>query len=467
MNTSRTKKVTRRTALQTLAAGALLLGTSAMPAIASAQPAIARPTGQEGKTIVQIASETSVFSTLVAAVKAAGLVNTLSGHGPFTVFAPTNDAFAKLPPDLLASLLKPENKVTLTKILTYHVVAGSVKAADVVKLTEATTVEGEKVNIKVDGGNVMVNDAKVTQTDIVASNGVIHVIDTVIVPPSVLAAMSQPKAMDIVDTAVAAGSFKWLTMLAGIAGLADTLKHGNLTVFAPTDAAFTKLPSEVLASLLMPENRQKLIDILTYHVVPGSVKAAQVVKLSSAKTVEGDTVAIKVADGKVYVNDAQVVQTDIMASNGVIHVIDSVLLPPTKPANIVDTAVAAGSFKWLTMLAGIAGLGDTLKNGNLTVFAPTDEAFTKLPAGTLDALLKPENRQMLVSILTYHVVPGSVKAAQVVNLTSAKTVQGSSVAIKVVDGKVYINDAQVVLTDIMASNGVIHVIDSVLLPPAK
>jgi transforming growth factor-beta-induced protein len=255
-------------------------------------------------------------------------------------------------------------------------------------------------------------------------------------------------------------------MLVGIAGLTDTLKQGPFTVFAPTDAAFAKLPSGTLDMLLKPENKQKLIDILTYHVVPGSVKAAQVVTLSSAKTVEGASVKIKVMDGAVYVDDAQVVQTDIMASNGVIHVIDAVLLPPAKPADIVDTAVAAGSFKWLTMLVGIAGLTDTLKQGAFTVFAPTDAAFTKLPSGTLDMLLKPENKQKLIDILTYHVVPGSVKAAQVVTLNSAKTVEGASVKIKVMDGTVYVDDAQVVQTDIMASNGVIHIIDTVLLPPA-
>ena len=105
---------------------------------------------------------------------------------------------------------------------------------------------------------------------------------------------------------------------------------GPFTVFAPTDAAFAKLPAGTVEMLLQPENKQKLIDVLTYHVVPGSVKAAQVVKLTSAKTVEGAPVAIKVTDGKVYVNDAQVVQTDILASNGIIHVIDTVLLPPAK-----------------------------------------------------------------------------------------------------------------------------------------
>lgn len=133
--------------------------------------------------------------------------------------------------------------------------------------------------------------------------------------------------------------------------------------------------------------------------------------------------------------------------------------------DIVDTAVAAGSFQTLAKALDAAGLVETLKGaGPFTVFAPTDEAFAKLPAGTLADLLKPENKQKLVAILTYHVVPGKVLAAQVVNLTSAKTVNGQSVAISTADGNVMVDNAKVVKTDILCSNGVIHVIDSVLLP---
>jgi uncharacterized surface protein with fasciclin (FAS1) repeats len=135
------------------------------------------------------------------------------------------------------------------------------------------------------------------------------------------------------------------------------------------------------------------------------------------------------------------------------------------PADIVDTAVAAGSFNTLATALKAAGLVETLKGpGPFTVFAPTDEAFAKLPAGTLESLLKPENKAKLAGILTYHVVPGKVMAADVVKLTSAKTVNGQSVKIAVKDGKVTVDGANVVKTDIAASNGVIHVIDAVILP---
>lgn len=147
-----------------------------------AAPASAETTSQ---SIVAIAAGNPDFSTLVAALKAADLVTTLEGAGPFTVFAPTNAAFAKLPAGTVENLLKPENKAQLTSILTYHVVSGSVMAADVVKLSEAKTVEGSTVAIKVVDGKVMLNGAAtVTATDIKGSNGVIHVIDSVILPPA-------------------------------------------------------------------------------------------------------------------------------------------------------------------------------------------------------------------------------------------------------------------------------------------
>lgn len=133
--------------------------------------------------------------------------------------------------------------------------------------------------------------------------------------------------------------------------------------------------------------------------------------------------------------------------------------------DIVDTAVGAGQFKTLAAALGAAGLVDTLKGaGPFTVFAPTDAAFAKLPAGTVEMLLKPENKAKLTAILTYHVVAGKVMAADVVKVTSAKTVQGGAVAVKVTGGKVTIDAANVVTTDIGASNGVIHVIDTVLMP---
>ncbi len=279
--------------------------------------------GTSGKDIVTTAVEAGSFKTLVAAVKAAGLVETLQGKGPFTVFAPTDEAFAKLPAGTVETLLKPENKQKLISILTYHVVAGKVLAADVVKLNAAPTVNGQRVDIKVDGAKVKVDQANVVATDIVTSNGVIHVIDQVILPSS----------DDLVTTADKAGTFKTLIAAAKAAGLAPVLTGDQpLTVFAPTDAAFAKLPVGTVETLLKPENKDKLAAILKFHVVPGRMYSNDVLAKKELKTVQGGTLTAAVKDGVASINGAVLVATDIDASNGVIHVIDTVLLPPPAPA---------------------------------------------------------------------------------------------------------------------------------------
>jgi uncharacterized surface protein with fasciclin (FAS1) repeats len=218
--------------------------------------------------------------------------------------------------------------------------------------------------------------------------------------------------------------------------------------------------------LLKPENIEQLKAILLYHVVEGKVMAADVSGISSATALSGKDLAVKVDMGSVYINESKVVLADVAASNGVIHVIDAVLLPPAELSDIVDTAVADGRFTTLAAALQAAGLVETLKGeGPFTVFAPTNDAFAKLPAGTVETLLKPENLEQLKSILLYHVVAGKVMAADVVTLTSADAVSGSQISIKIQDGKVYLNETiQVIITDIETSNGVIHVIDAVLLP---
>lgn len=276
---------------------------------------VAYTADEKALDIVDTAAGNKDFSTLVTAVKAAGLVETLKGKGPFTVFAPTNAAFAKIDPKALEALIK--DKAALTGVLTYHVVPGSVTAADVVKLNFADSVNGQRLPISSKMG-VTVGAAKVTTTDIKCSNGVIHVIDAVLMP----------ETKDVVGVAAGAGQFNTLAKLIEAAGLTSTLQGaGPFTVFAPTDAAFAKLPKETVDSLLKPENKAKLAAILTYHVVPGRIFSDQAVKAGTAKTVQGQSVTIAVKEGKAKVNDANLVKTDINASNGVIHVIDSVILP--------------------------------------------------------------------------------------------------------------------------------------------
>ena len=269
---------------------------------------------------------------------------------------------------------------------------------------------------------------------------------------------------DIVDTAVAAGSFKTLAAALEGADLVDALKgKGPFTVFAPTDEAFAKLPKGTVETLLKPENKKKLAGILTYHVVSGKVPASAVVKLSGAKTLNGQQVDVVVEDGEVMIDNAKVVTTDIACSNGIIHVIDSVILPAEDSIPVVATKAG---FKTLVAAVKAAGLAEALSGeGPFTVFAPTDAAFAKLPEGTLESLLKPENKDKLAAILKYHVVPGRVYSTDALAAGKAKTLEGSWVKVGVVGKAAKVNDAGLVKTDIDASNGVIHVIDAVILPP--
>jgi uncharacterized surface protein with fasciclin (FAS1) repeats len=326
----------------------------------SAVPALAAPPAQAEQDIVDTAVANGNFTTLVAAVQAAGLADTLKSEGPFTVFAPTDEAFAALPEGTVEALLN--DIPTLTDILLYHVVPGKVMAADVVNLSSADTALGKPVAIRVEGEAVYVNDAQVVITDIETSNGVIHIIDAVLIPPAEEpAALPETGAalqaeMDIVDTAVANGNFTTLVAAVQAAGLADTLKsEGPFTVFAPTDEAFAALPEGTVEALL--NDIPTLTDILLYHVVPGKVMAADVVNLSSAETALGQPVAIKVEGGNVFINDAQVIITDVETSNGVIHVIDAVLLPPAdEPAALPETGAESTSNPLLVLFAIGAGL---------------------------------------------------------------------------------------------------------------
>ena len=410
---------------------------------------------QELGTIVDIAVGAGRFETLVAALGAAGLVETLQGEGPFTVFAPTDDAFAKLPEGTVEALLG--DIPALTEVLLYHVVSGDVRASDVVRLDSAMTVQGDAVSIEVDGDMVMVGGARVLVTDIEASNGTIHVIDAVLTPPQELGT--------IVDIAVGAGRFETLVAALGAAGLVETLQgEGPFTVFAPTDDAFAKLPEGAVEALL--GDIPALTEVLLYHVVSGDVRASDVVRLDSAMTVQGDAVSIEVDGDMVMVGGARVLVTDIEASNGTIHVIDAVLTPPQELGTIVDIAVGAGRFETLVAALGAAGLVETLQGeGPFTVFAPTDDAFAKLPEGTVEALLG--DIPALTEVLLYHVVSGDVRASDVVRLDSAMTVQGDAVSIEVDGDMVMVGGARVLVTDIEASNGTIHVIDAVLTPPQE
>ncbi len=317
-----------------LVAVALLAGSGRLPAEAS-----------HGKDIVTTAVEAGSFKTLAAALTAADLVETLQGKGPFTVFAPTDEAFAKLPEGTVANLLKPENKGQLIAVLTYHVVPGKVMARDVVKLSAAATVNGQRVDVKLGDNGVTIDQAHVVKADIDCSNGVIHVIDHVLLPSS----------SNIPATAANAGTFKTLLAAAEAAGLVEALSgEGPLTVFAPTDAAFAKLPAGTVPNLLKPENKQLLADILKFHVVSGRVFSGDLIAQKSAKSLQGGTLNLSLSDAGAQIEGANLLATDLDASNGVIHVIDAVLMPatPAKKAAAVKTHPQAQTTSYICPQTG-------------------------------------------------------------------------------------------------------------------
>jgi len=287
------------------------------------------PSTPTGKNIVQLAAATPDLSTLVDALGAGQLIDTLKGPGPFTVFAPTNEAFAKLPAGTLES--------QLVDILTYHVVAGTAAfAKDLTDGEQIKTVEGKDVTAHVSSAGVKINGATVTTADVAATNGVVHIIDQVLLPPST------PTGKNIVQLAAATPDLSTLVDALGAGQLIDTLKGpGPFTVFAPTNEAFAKLPAGTLESLLKPENKAKLVDILTYHVAAGSVHAADLTNREKIATVEGKDVKAHVTRSGIKINDARVTTADVAASNGVVHIIDTVLMPP---------AAETTKFKMMTVI---------------------------------------------------------------------------------------------------------------------
>ena len=407
-------------------------------------------------TVVDIVVNSENHNTLETAVIAAGLVETLSGDGPFTVFAPTDDAFAALPDGTLDAVLADNDM--LTAILTYHVVGSTALSTDLMDGMAVTTLNGEDVTVTINMDGVFINDAQVTLADIAADNGVVHVIDAVLLP-------APPPSNTVVDIIVNSEAHTTLETAVIAAGLAGTLSgDGPFTVFAPTDAAFANVPAETLDAVLA--DPALLTAILTYHVVGSTALSTDLMDGMAVTTLNGADVTVTINMDGVFINDAQVTVADLVADNGVVHVIDAVLLPPPPPSNtVVDIIVNSEVHTTLETAVDAAGLVETLSgDGPFTVFAPTDDAFAGLPEGTLDAVLA--DIDLLTAILTYHVAGTTALSTDLMDGMAVTTLNGADVTVTINADGVFINDAQVTVADIIADNGVVHVIDAVLLPPA-
>jgi len=270
-------------------------------------------------TVVDVIVNSADHDTLEAAVVAAGLADDLSGTGPFTVFAPTDAAFANLPAGTIEALLSDPTG-SLTNILLYHVVGSQALSTDLTTGQMITTLQGQDVTVTIGTNGVMINNAMVTVADITTGNGVVHVIDAVLLPQA-------PQTNTILDIVINSADHDTLEAAVIAAGLTDELSGtGPLTVFAPTDAAFANLPAGTIEALL--GNVGELQNILLYHVTSGSVLSTDLTDGQQVQTLTFfEPLVVTIGANGVMINNAMVTVADIMADNGVIHVIDAVLLP--------------------------------------------------------------------------------------------------------------------------------------------
>ncbi len=316
----------------------------------------------QDETVVEIAVNDGSFTTLVAALQEAELVEALSGEGPFTVFAPTDDAFA----DLLAQLdITAEdllNHPQLTDVLLYHVVSGKVMSTDLSEGLEAETLKGDSIMVSLEGG-VFINESEVVTADVEGSNGVIHVIDKVLVPEDFV--LETEAEETVVDIAVNNGSFTTLVAALQEAELVEALSgEGPFTVFAPTDDAFADLLAQLDITAEDLLNHPQLTDVLLYHVVSGKVMSTDLSEGLEAETLKGDSIMVSL-EGGVFINESEVVTADVEGSNGVIHIIDKVLVPgdfvlsedEQEPVPLPDTGLASGTIAYSTIaLLSLSGI---------------------------------------------------------------------------------------------------------------
>ena len=423
------------------------------------------------QTILEIAQETTELSTLVSAVGGYDdLVAALGDNeASLTVFAPTNTAFQTLLEVLGYSSLDEVPDDLLKQVLQYHVVGSAAMSSDLNDgQSLETLLEGESVMVSINGSTVMINMSTVVTADIEATNGVVHVIDAVLVPSFIA-------IRDIVELAVATDDLSILVQaLTKFDDLVEALSDnsGQYTVFAPTNEAFADLLGIVGQEELDDIPESVLRRILEYHVVSGTAAASG--DLSDGQEIatllEGESVKVTLGSS-VQIDNATVVTADVNAINGVVHIVDAVLVPSLE-ASIVNTVVEPAyfnaDFTTLTSAVVKADLLSTLidSESSFTVFAPTNAAFEAAGITTLDDY----SSEQLADVLLYHVLDFEADQEAVAALGTGSAVPslgGNSYLSINADG-IFLNGiSQVVATDIAADNGVVHVIDRTLLPPSS
>ncbi len=449
--------------------------------------------------IVATAQATADLSSLVAALSTADeldntdLIGILSGPGPFTVFAPSNAAFSQLfnsldGYDSLDDFDTDAEKELLASILTYHVVAGvAAQSGDLSDGANVTTVQGESLTTSISGGVSVVDatgtPANVTTADVVASNGVVHIIDKVLLPQAVLDALEEAAAeQNIVELANATADLSALVNALIEADLVSTLEgDGPFTVFAPTNDAFATFLSVNGYTSLDDIPNEVLVQVLLNHVVAGELAAADLSTgyISSSSTAGPDDANLSLfinTEGGVRVNGVSSVSTpDVEASNGIVHIVDAVIDIPT----VVTFATADPTFAPLvTALTDGTPATDfpTVLSGDgpFTVFAPTDAAFQALLDSNPDwDTVTDIDEALLTSVLNHHVVSGNVRSGDLTDGIMPATLEGDAITINLPgtgDNIADVTDGSgtsgigIIAVDVQAGNGVVHVLNQVMIP---
>jgi len=404
-------------------------------------------------TVVDVIIGSANHNTLEAAISAAGLINTLNGAGPFTVFAPTDAAFAALPAGTVEALLA-DPQGALTQVLLYHATSETVTSDDIIEFYSdfpyLQMLNEKTITFKVTSEGVFINNAKVTVADIETDNGIVHVIDAVLIAPD----------STIIDVVRNSSSHTILETLLDEAEFSFPLEgFGPFTLFAPTDAAISAIPGELIQQLL--NDPGLLEDVLAYHVAGGQALSTNLSNEQVIRTLLDKNIKVTINNGDVFINDAKVIVADIITDNGVVHVIDAVLLPKTTVVDIINNSE---DHFVLSSILSLTGLDDALSgNGPFTVFAPTDDAFEAIPEDVLAAIVADES--ILTSILTYHAIGAKALSSELSDGQEIVTLNGAKVKITINNDGVFVNDAKVTVVDLVADNGVVHVINAVLLPP--
>jgi transforming growth factor-beta-induced protein len=414
--------------------------------------------------IVEVAQSNSELSTLVSAIVAAELDTYLAGPGPFTVFAPTNAAFEKLDSQTLNQIIG--DPVLLTALLQYHVVSGKVYSKDLSTGSVNTALSGQPIDVVVSGGMVTINgSAKVIEADVKASNGVIHIIDEVLLPDDFV-------AQTIVQIAASNPNFSTLVSVLSLPELSDLLAAANnptqdLTVFAPTNAAFDAVLAALGKTSINDIPTGILKEIVSYHILGQSVLSTQLTNGEVPTLLTGESITVNVSGG-VKIDNANVIAADVKAINGVIHAVDGVLLPSyveTALGNIGEVVLFNKDYTVLAAALRKAELLDAISTtDNITVFAPDNAAFIKAGITSLDGL----DKAALENVLLYHVLGAKVLSSQLPAGGIATTLSNSQkIYLGYLTNGVLINGlTSITAVDIVKDNGVIHTIDRTLVPPA-